>query len=294
MKYIMEKKLILYMAILALAFAMTPFVSAKDNEDSGVTIDSTISSKSELRKTFESQKANFESKKAEMETKKSEAAEKIKEMKDIKDSSREANKSKADEMRKDNGIKEIDNRIESLKKLIEKITAFQKVSSSMKSTLSDQINSQITLLNDLKQKLQAETDSTKVKELKQSIVKDFRIYAVFMPKVAILAAADKILTITADLKTTTTDANMLATLSSAENLAQKAITTANGVTPEGFPANKTSLQSAKKDLISARDLLKKLKSEKESTGSSKNKEIENHIKSSTNTSVKSVTVEPAQ
>lgn len=186
---------------------------------------------------------------------------------------------------KERAIKEIDRRITSLSGLIEKINSFKKLSSSQKSTMTSQIQSEITNLTTLKNKINADTDTATLKTDVQSIVKGFRIYALFIPKIHILAAADGIdsvadnmSTVAAKLETrinesTITDktvvnqalSDLRLKIASAKTQAQNARNAVIPLTPDGFPTNKTTLQSARamivagtKDLKAAREDMRKI------------------------------------
>jgi hypothetical protein len=183
--------------------------------------------------------------------------------------------------------KEISRRIEALTKLLSRIAEFKKLSASQKSSLSVQVQAEIDKLTTLKAKIAADTDLTTLKADVQSIVDAYRIYALFMPKIQILGAADR-LQITADamsshaatLETKITEkqtagqnvtelqtllADMNAKIANAKTQAQNAITTVTPLTPEGYPGNKTQLQSAQqmivtgiKDLNTARQDARKI------------------------------------
>lgn len=188
---------------------------------------------------------------------------------------------------KERATKEIDRRIESLNKLITRISEFKKLSAAQKTALTAQVQAEITKLTALKTKIAADTDLATLKTDIQSIVTAYRVYALFMPKIQILGAADRVQT-TADtmssqaatlevkineqqtagqnvteLQTLLTD--MKAKIADAKTQAQGAIDTVTPLTPEGFPSNKTQLQSARqmvvtgiKDLNTARQDARKI------------------------------------
>jgi hypothetical protein len=183
--------------------------------------------------------------------------------------------------------KEVTRRIESLNKLILRISEFKKLSTTQKTSLTTQVQAEIDKLTALQIKIQADADLTTLKTDVQSIVTDYRIFALFMPKVQILGAADRLFT-TADemsshaamletkineqqtkgndvsaLQTLLTD--MKAKVADAKTQGQSAIDTVSPLTPEGFPDNKTQLQSARqmietgiKDLNTARQDARKI------------------------------------
>lgn len=188
---------------------------------------------------------------------------------------------------KNRATNEINRRIDSLNKLLTRISEFKKLSTTQKSTLTTQVQAQITALNTLLAKINADTDTATLKADVKSIVDSYRIYALFMPQIQILGAADRVLTIidemtthattlgtkitaaktagkdVTDLETLLTDMN--AKIADAKTQAQAAIDAVTPLTPAGFPGNKTTLQSARqmveaavKDLNMARQDARKI------------------------------------
>ena len=87
---------------------------------------------------------------------------------------------------------EISARINSLNGLVIRIQEFKKLSDSSKTTLIGQVQSEIQTMQTLLQKIQIETDQATLKTDLQSITKSFRVYLLFIPKIQILSAADRI------------------------------------------------------------------------------------------------------
>lgn len=94
--------------------------------------------------------------------------------------------------------KEMDRRIVALNKLQAKIQEMKKISVTAKSSFATTVQGQINLLNNLKIKINADADAATLKADVQSITKAYRIYALILPQVEIIAAADR-LNSTADL-----------------------------------------------------------------------------------------------
>lgn len=176
---------------------------------------------------------------------------------------------------KEKADKEIDRRIASLNKLIEKINAVKRLPAGQKSTMVGQIQTEITNLTTLKTKINGDTDIATLRTDVQSIVKSYRIYALYIPKITILANADKILnliegkmaTLTTKLQLRIDEAkkngynvntmtNLMtqrkAKLDDATTQANNAITKVTPLTPDGWPGNKTELQAARDMLKTAR------------------------------------------
>ncbi len=90
------------------------------------------------------------------------------------------------------GDKEIDRRIDALNKLIVRIGEMKRVSDSEKTSISTEIQSQITALAVLKTKIDADTDIAVLRVDVKSITDSYRIFALIMPRNTILAAADRL------------------------------------------------------------------------------------------------------
>ena len=87
---------------------------------------------------------------------------------------------------------EITRRIGALTELATRVNAMVHLSAADKGSLTTTINGQITTLNDLKTKIDADTDAATLKTDIQSITKGYRIFALILPQGRIVAAADKI------------------------------------------------------------------------------------------------------
>lgn len=188
---------------------------------------------------------------------------------------------------KEKANKEIERRLASLNKLIEKLNKIKRLSSDQKVSLINQVQTQINDLASLKSKIELDTDLETLKTDVQSIVKSYRIYLLFIPKIHILSAADvmqntadKLNELAAKLQTRINDAkNAGKNVSSLESLltdmqnkiidAKKQATDAQNavlpLTPDGYPDNKTTFQSSRKmlqtgkhDLVQARIDAKKI------------------------------------
>lgn len=165
---------------------------------------------------------------------------------------------------------EIERRIASLTKLIERINLLKRLSNDQKISFVSQVQTEITSLTTLKTKIQSDTTET-LKTDAKSIVKSHRVYAFFIPQIHVLVASDALI-YSADQATelatklesriqeaqtqgknvtnlTTALTDMTAKITDAKEQASSAATTAMNLTPEGYPGNKTQLQSAKAILI---------------------------------------------
>lgn len=176
---------------------------------------------------------------------------------------------------------EITRRITALNLLLTKINAMKRLTPDQKTTFTNGIQSQITSLNTLKAKIDADGDIATLRADVQSIVKAYRIFALYMPQVNIMAHADRILAlidemnaISAKLQTRIDEAkaagkdtssmqslmtDRATKLTGATTQANSAIAAVVPLTPDGYPGNKTTMQSAQKMLQTARqDLVQAL------------------------------------
>jgi hypothetical protein len=184
-------------------------------------------------------------------------------------------KTNAESRLKEKATKEIIRRIESLNKLVLKINAVKRLSSTQKADMVKQVNDEITSLTTLKTTIAGLTDIATIRTSVQSIMKSYRIYVLYMPKMTIIANADKILnliegemtTLTTKLQMrideakakgnvvetmTTLMAQRQVKLTEATVAANGAITKVVGLTPDEWPGNKTELQGARTMLETAR------------------------------------------
>lgn len=165
---------------------------------------------------------------------------------------------------------EIQRRITSLTELSSKISSIKRLSATQKTSLTTQIQSEITSLNTLQAKIKADTDPAVLKADVQSIVTSYRVYALFMPQIRLLTAssvlmetADKMSSLSANLQTRITAAqaaganvssmqasltDMNAKIADANIQGNAIIASITPLTPAGFPGNKTILQAAQAKL----------------------------------------------
>lgn len=91
---------------------------------------------------------------------------------------------------KTKGKAEIDRRIESLNKVQTKVTAAEKLTAEQKTALTNELNKQKSGLTELKTKLEAATTVEEAKAVVTSMVSDYRTYALVLPKVWLVTAAE--------------------------------------------------------------------------------------------------------
>lgn len=158
---------------------------------------------------------------------------------------------------------EITRRVSALTKLQDRINSIKRLTSDQKTSLTSQVQDQITALDTLKAKINADTDIATLRTDVQSIVKSYRIFALYIPKMYIIAHADRLLDIIDVLTgiegklqarggSQSLLSDMTAKLADAKTQATNAIDAVLPLTPDGYPANKTTLSSARTMLVTAR------------------------------------------
>jgi NADH dehydrogenase/NADH:ubiquinone oxidoreductase subunit G len=175
-----------------------------------------------------------------------------------------------------NADREIERRVTSLNNLITRIQSMKKITDSQKASFVTQIQTQITNLNNLKVKIDADTDLAVLKEDKQSILTEYRVYMLFIPKLRIIAAADRILEISDDITSLLTKVQTVINtaqqngrdvttinsiiseiqtqITDAKTQAQNAIDTVSSLTPD--LGDKNIVASNTSALKSAREMLR--------------------------------------
>lgn len=170
--------------------------------------------------------------------------------------------------------REINRRVSSLTSLISKVSQIKRLTDAQKSSLTTQIQAEITSLLSLKAKIDTDTDPTILKTDVQSIVKSYRVYLLYLPQIHIFGAADSILNLATSMSTLASKlqfrintaqtagqnvsnlvaylTDMQAKIADAQTQANAAITLVTPLTPDGYPGNKTQLLAALKDLQTAR------------------------------------------
>jgi hypothetical protein len=88
------------------------------------------------------------------------------------------------------GNEEIERRLASLNTILGKISQTTKLSSSDQMTLSNEVNTEINGLNSLKSQLDSATTVAAAGSDAQSIINEYRVYALVLPKVWLVSTAD--------------------------------------------------------------------------------------------------------
>lgn len=176
------------------------------------------------------------------------------------------------------GVKEIDRRLNTLNQLMLDLNGSMKLSNANKTALAKEITDEISGLTDLKSKIVADTDIAMLRTHIKEISDDYRVYALIVPKIQILVAADqiwlqteKMATVSAKLEMSYNEASAAGTnvkswrvalddlAKQLANAQTEIVTLENSVLPlqpTGYPANKSVLQKARRSLDTARASLK--------------------------------------
>ncbi len=168
------------------------------------------------------------------------------------------------------GYKEIDRRIASLEKLVERLSQMKRLSSTQIEEYKAQIQENIDGLTALRAKIEADTDFTVLKTDVKSIVSGYRIYAFFIQYINLNAAYDRAYTVYNNMntvygklserideaKTNGDDTTELSTLLSdmntklndAKTLLDEGLSELEGLSYSGYPDNKSKLTDARSKL----------------------------------------------
>ncbi|MDE1940526.1 MAG: hypothetical protein KGI66_00195 [Patescibacteria group bacterium] len=93
------------------------------------------------------------------------------------------------------GDKEIDVRVQSLNKLIARIQGLRNISDAQKSSIENTLQSIVTNLQTLKTQVDAATSTADLRSDDKAVIDNYRVYALVMPQLNIIAASDRIVTI---------------------------------------------------------------------------------------------------
>lgn len=95
---------------------------------------------------------------------------------------------------------EIDRRVTNLNDLLSRVDGIKNLSASDKSSISSAITNQVNGLTQFKSKIAADADLAAMKADVKSITDAYRIYALVLPQVRIIAAADRVVTVAAGMQ----------------------------------------------------------------------------------------------
>jgi hypothetical protein len=168
------------------------------------------------------------------------------------------------------GDTEISRRLTSLSGLSTKISAATKLNASDKATLSDEVSTEVSGLTNLKTKLDADTDITTARTDAQSVITDYRVYALITPKIALIKTADdqqvaetKLSDLVTKLQgkaTTSATQSQLADMASkvqaAQTISANIESTVVGLQPTDYNSNHAVLDGDRNQLVTAQTDIK--------------------------------------
>ena len=168
-------------------------------------------------------------------------------------------------------LEEIDRRVGHLEALRDRVSHMARLSDTNEAEIGAIVTGQITALTALRTEIDAATDAATLRELVRQITESYRIYALILPQIQIIAAADRTLAVASQLgaladklegrmstaSTTTDVANAFSTslakvreaVKAAETNASEAITAVLALRPDNGDdasreANRTALKHA--------------------------------------------------
>lgn len=170
-------------------------------------------------------------------------------------------------------LAEIDRRVMLLQMLIEKIPSFKFISDAEKALFSEKIQAEITRLSSLKVNISSQTDTQMLRSDIKTILDSHNTFAFLLPTIRIIAAANALTTAGNELfnyaaklekrieeaqaagnetsRLTTQLAAMRFQITSAQTLATTIIANAMSLDLEAYPANRTTMQTALKNITTA-------------------------------------------
>jgi hypothetical protein len=174
------------------------------------------------------------------------------------------------------GTAEIDRRLSNLTAATAKLAASTKLTAADKTALTTQVQDEITGLTALKAKLAAETAIAGARADVVSIVADYRVYVLVLPKTRLVASADRFAAAEDNLtslytklkgKVPATDAastaklaDMQSHIAAAQTISGSLASKLLALQPTGYNANhavlmqyRATLKTAQADLVAARD-----------------------------------------
>lgn len=173
--------------------------------------------------------------------------------------------------------KEVDRRIEALTKLSKRLESTKKLSGADKVKYTKSVSSEIKSLTELNTKIASSSDISIVRNDIKSIITSYQVFGLFVPQIQVLAAADSLQSVNEDmmalgkkienkligLKATGVDTTafegtlkrMRDKVTNAQKHYALVASTVPVLTTEGFPGNKTTLETARKALQSGRNEL---------------------------------------
>lgn len=135
--------------------------------------------------------------------------------------------------------KTLDQRIENLTKLRDRVILFKNVNDTDKTSIGTVITNVINDLTDLRSFIESATSTEVIKQARENINNNYRVYALISPQLSIIASADRMIT----------TISMLNIVSSKIEVRLSAVATGTDITSANLAAANKSLQSMKDRLV---------------------------------------------
>lgn len=135
----------------------------------------------------------------------------------------------------------LDQRIENLNKLKERVAQFKNVNDTDKTSINTVISNVISDLGLLRTAIENATSTDHVKQLREMVNNNYRVYALIMPQLSIIASADRMIT----------TISMLSIVASKIEVRLGAVATGTDITSANLALANKSLQAMKDKLVQA-------------------------------------------
>jgi hypothetical protein len=133
----------------------------------------------------------------------------------------------------------LDQRIENLNKLKERVAQFKNVNDTDKTSINTVISNVISDLGLLRTAIENATSTDYVKQVREMVNNNYRVYALIMPQLSIIASADRMIT----------TVSMLSIVASKIEVRLGAVATGTDITSANLALANKSLQAMKDKLV---------------------------------------------
>ncbi len=160
---------------------------------------------------------------------------------DIKAVSNSSDEAKKVQKTKTTADKILDQRIEKLNKLKERVALFKNVNDTDKASVNTVISNVISELSTLRSMIENATSSEYIKQAREMVNNNYRVYALIMPQLNIIASADRMIT----------TISMLNIVASKIEVRLASVATGTDITSANLATANKSLLSMKDKLVQA-------------------------------------------
>jgi len=135
--------------------------------------------------------------------------------------------------------KELDRRIDDLGKVVKRVEEFKNLTDTDKNAMITVLNGLIGSLNNLRLEIENATSTDNVKQIREMISQNYRVYALVMPQLNIIAAADRM----------TTTVSMMSIVGAKLEARIGALATSSTITSTNIASARKSLENMKDSLV---------------------------------------------